>query len=386
MSVLYMTGNPTLSSTTRVLQGVFGDGSAAAGRPAGVIAVAGRGGFADWLAARGVPHLVVPMPVPPADAPVAAAAAAARLSWWARRRGVSLVHCNEHDIYPFGRLVARLLRVPVVCHVRFRVDREFCEWAFDVRRRPDALLWTSASQRDACRGAVAGVVPEDRQHLVYLGIDPDQFAGRPGDREATRAGWRAAAGDVVLGTAAAFEPRKRVPDFIEVVRRLRVRGLPVRGVYAGGPSPHFPDHPSQLQASHEAAGLGDRLVAAGRVDRMAAFYQGIDLYVSTSEMETFGNSVCEAMAARRPVVGYEGGSVREVIGPAGDVVPNGDLDALTEAAARLVGDAGFRHDRAAAGRARVLAEFTTDRVAGRFGEIHRALLFRTQPPAFGGQP
>ena len=61
---------------------------------------------------------------------------------WARRVRVDVIHCNEHNVYPFARLLRRLLARPIVCHVRYRFDRGFAEWAFANRRQPDALLWT----------------------------------------------------------------------------------------------------------------------------------------------------------------------------------------------------------------------------------------------------
>ena len=338
------------------------------------VAVSRPGAMADWLGEHGVPYVVAPMPAPSKTRPLSTGAAVLRLARWARRRGVSLVHCNEHDIYPFGRLVARLLRVPVVVHVRFHFSPGFAAWAFGGRRCPDALLWTSESQREACREAVAGVVPEDRQHLVYLGIAPDQFAGRSGDRERFRERWRIGEDEVILGTAAHFEPRKRTTDFIELIRRLRERRLPVRGAYAGGPSPHFPEHEEEVRRAHDRANLGDKLLALGRVKPIEPFYQGIDLFVSASEMETFGNSVCEAMAASKPVVAYEGGSVAEVVGEVGAVVADRDLDALTDAAARYVGDADLRARDGRAGRERVLENFTPARVAERFRAVHESVL------------
>ena len=347
------------------------------------VAVAADGQLARWLTERDVPHLVASMPAPSRTRPFATAAAVLRLALWARRRNAVLIHCNEHDVYPFGRLVARLLGVPVVCHVRFIIGRGFAEWAFGGRRRPDALVWNSRSQREACRDAVDGVVPENRQHLVHLAIDADQFAGRPGDRERLRQEWGVAEGEVVVGMASHFEPRKRIEDFIELIGRLNRRGLPVRGVYAGTSSAAFPEYADEVRRRHDSAGLGDRLSALGKVS-VEPFYQAIDLYVSASEMETFGNSVCEAMAASKPVVAYEGGSVAEVVGEVGAVVANRDLDALIEAAARYVADADLRARDGRAGRERVLENFTPAKVAERFRAVHESVLRPGTPAGASG--
>ena len=63
-----------------------------------------------------------------------------RVGRWAKARGVQVVHCNEHNVYPYGAWLARWLGVPIVCHMRFIVGADFARWAFGGRRAPDALI------------------------------------------------------------------------------------------------------------------------------------------------------------------------------------------------------------------------------------------------------
>jgi glycosyltransferase involved in cell wall biosynthesis len=56
------------------------------------------------------------------------------------------------------------------------------------------------------------------------------------------------------------------------------------------------------------------------------------MYVSTSFVETFGNSVVEAMLCGKPVLAYEGGSVKEVVGDAGFICKNGQIQEMVERA------------------------------------------------------
>ena len=52
-----------------------------------------------------MPTLVDAMPVPSRRMPWTILWHAARVARWARRRGVQVIHCNEHDVYPFAAVL-----------------------------------------------------------------------------------------------------------------------------------------------------------------------------------------------------------------------------------------------------------------------------------------
>jgi glycosyltransferase involved in cell wall biosynthesis len=90
--------------------------------------------------------------------------------------------------------------------------------------------------------------------------------------------------------------------------------------------------------------------------------------------EQFGRALVEAMACGIPVIGSDSGEIPRVIGDAGLVTPEGDVDALASALQRLISDDALRADLAQRGRARVLERFTHERIAERTVELYREVL------------
>src|SRR5262245_18392605 len=202
--VLYLTDTPHLGGTIRILEGWL----LLARRERMLdpyVAIRPGSAFQQWLTANNMPHLCNPFPTPSKWAPWSALWHAYPLLRWIRRHAIQVIHCNEHNIYPFCVILRRLSGLPLVCHIRYQVSRDYCQWAFGrPSRQPDALLWPSQQQRSDCASAIAGIVPADRQYLVPLGVDPTIFGARAKERELTRATWGFAPHEIVMGQACAL--------------------------------------------------------------------------------------------------------------------------------------------------------------------------------------
>jgi len=103
-------------------------------------------------------------------------------------------------------------------------------------------------------------------------------------------------------------------------------------------------------------GIADRVEILGYCDEaaMAAFYGSVDVLVvpsvpTTGWEEQFGRVVVEAMAGGVPVVSSTCGSLPEVVGDAGLLVPPGDVEALHACLAKLAMEPATRHALAARG-------------------------------------
>lgn len=191
--------------------------------------------------------------------------------------------------------------------------------------------------------------------LPQLGVDPSAF--QPVGRNLELQG-------VLVGYVGRLVPQKGLFVLLEAIARLSVD---VRLMVVG----NGPLKQAILEKAR-ALGVEGRLelhdgVAHHEVPR---YLQKMSVLVLPSVTtpawkEQFGHVLIEAMACGVPVIGSDSGAIPDVIGDAGLIVPEGNVDALAAAIQRLASTPALQNDLAARGRARVLAEYTNDAVARR---------------------
>jgi glycosyltransferase involved in cell wall biosynthesis len=352
LRVLYLTMNPNRASTTVPTEGWFRLLPARGLQP--VLVSRTDGGFQAWTRARGIPTYDNPLPFPDKRRLGPFLLALWRLRRVVRRHRIQLIHCNEQDVYPIGQYAARLCRVPVVVSVHFTMDRGFAEWAFGGRRQPARIFFVSRGNLEACRPAVDGVIDAARRRVMYNGLDLERFAPDPDRRERFRRAHRMEDA-VVVGVACALRPRKQLEHLVEAAARHD--DARVRVVIAGGPVPGDEAYAERLLRDARDR-LRDRLIVLGHLDELRDFYNGLDVFVNTSQEEACSISVMESLACGTPVLGYASKSVDDQILPeGGEIVAQDDVGQLARRLAAWTADGPALAARRAGARARAEAMF-----------------------------
>jgi len=196
---------------------------------------------------------------------------------------------------------------------------------------------------------------------VPLGVDPTFTPGpAPGDRPP------------YLLWVAAWGPHKGLPEALQVVERVAAAGLPHRLLLAGRQDPMMRMHVEKAVAASDVA---DRVDILGYVEDMAAVYRGAAALLMTSRAEGFGLPALEAMACGIPVVAFDNTSLPEVVGDAGLLVADGDVQTMASQVVELIRDEAMATDLARRGPVRA-ATFTWDRTVRGHVEVFAALLDR----------
>lgn len=176
-------------------------------------------------------------------------------------------------------------------------------------------------------------------------------------------------GEKLLVHVSNFRPVKRVEDVVNVFRKVRER-MPARLLLIG-------DGPDRSRIENMCRGCtyeGDMLLL-GKMTSPEAVVGSADLFLLTSETESFGLAALEAMACGVPVVSTDTGGTPEVNtnGVSGLLAPVGDVDRMAAAALEILGDEAT-HARYRAGALKEAARFSVERVLPRYEALYREVI------------
>lgn len=225
-----------------------------------------------------------------------------------------------------------------------------------VARRLNHVITVSQSSRDEIVEHLG--VRKGRIEVVPIGTDVDRFSPDP---DVARIPGK------VVTTASADVPLKGLATLIEAIAKVRTE-RPVELVVIGSAKPG-----GLVLDLVERYSLRGAVRFTGRVsdDELIGHLRSAEVAVVPSLFEGFSLPLVEAMACATPVVATTGGALPEVAGPDALLVPPGDAQALAGAIGQTLDDAELRARLGAAGRRRVVDNFTWRVAAQRTAEVYR---------------
>lgn len=124
----------------------------------------------------------------------------------------------------------------------------------------------------------------------------------------------AASGKLILSLPGRITRLKGHEDFIEIVRRLKKRGLPVYGLIAGGAAASKQRYLHKLRYRVRSMGLEHDIGFTGQRDDLKNILAMSNLVLSLStQPESFGRTTLEALRLGVPTAGYDHGGVGEIL-------------------------------------------------------------------------
>lgn len=293
-----------------------------------------------------------------------------------REQRVQVVHAHLTYAVIWGVLACRLAKVPIVAtlHVAptsasgFQRDsiREWLMIEF-LRWRRATILAVS----EAVRGAFVAKynLPPYRIQVIHNGVKVVTFERRNPERGIQlRQQFRFPQNAKVLITVAVLRAPKGVDILLRALPAI-LRAVPELRLLVVGEGPTR-DSWTRL-AAH--LGVDEAVHWAGYRQDVPALLAGSDLFVLPSREDAFPTVLLEAMAAELPIVATNVGGIPEIINsPAvGVLVPPRDPAALAKEITELLQQDKTRKTIAAAGRRRVVEQFSGQRWMDRLMTAYR---------------
>ncbi len=282
-----------------------------------------------------------------------------------------LLHTHEFKSDLLGWPVARHLGRPwIATDHHLAVDKSHLLRLFaalDRRalRRADAVIVPSYSQ--ALR--LQEVVPPERVHIIYHGIDATAFAQSAGNaRPLVRKRYGVADNEPVIAVFGRLEPVKGHADLLEAARLMLQMRSDLHFWIVGEGSLD-----KALQRRAHALGIAGAVRFLGYQQDVAPLMAASDLIVLPSRHESFGIVLIEAMSLGKPILASAVGGVSEVIpdGIGGILVPPGQPAELSRRALRLLADPAWAAALGRAGQHRVQTLFTIKPMVERVAALYR---------------
>lgn len=217
-----------------------------------------------------------------------------------------------------------------------------------------------------------------RPAVIYNGVDPEIFRPLPPDGEIQKQLGLPPGQKNTIIYAGRLIGWKGIGELLRAVAILK-DAFPLRLIIVGAGE----SRPSWQNLSDQL-GIAEKTTFTGFIpsQELPRYYSLADVGVFPSLAdETFGISICEAMACKVPVVSTRVGGIPEVVedGGTGFLVPPKSPQELAEKIAVLLRDEPLRKNMGEMARQKVLDKFTWSKVTGRLLNVYGEMMGSQRP-------
>lgn len=288
-----------------------------------------------------------------------------------------LIHCHLPLAGLIGRVVGRLLKVPVIYSEHNLQERYHpltrlanrCTW-----RWQQHVIAVSGEVRTSIRRALSPEVPVT---TVLNGVDCQEFVPSGTDTESVRVELGLPPQGRLITTIAVFRKQKRLDLWLKAAARIAERDPELNFLIVGD----GPERPT-VEALVAELGLTSKVILPGLKSPIKPYLAASDIFFMSSDFEGLPVAMLEAMATGVPVVATLAGGIGEVIQDSsmGLTCAVGDVEGMVANLERLLGDPQELQRVARNGRARVEEAFSLRRMRAEIESIYQSLIPVPKPP------
>lgn len=216
--------------------------------------------------------------------------------------------------------------------------------------------------------------------MPQLGVDETLFTPKAQPKLAAKVGLES--GEFVIGFVGRFVPEKGIMTLLDAL--VKIKDKPWKLLLLGRG-----ELKDEILQKAEEKGIKDRIILIESVphDEVADYINLMSTLILPSETtykfktltsvgwkEQFGHVIIEAMACKVPVIGSDSGEIPHVIGDAGLIFPEGNVEELANRLEQLIDNQDLTENLAQMGYAKAMAQYTNIALAKQQLEFYQELV------------
>ena len=180
------------------------------------------------------------------------------------------------------------------------------------------------------------VIPATKISIIPLGVDVNHFLSKTYSRSEAQKLLKCSTTSTLIGVIGRIESKKGQLFLTKALKELRQNGEDVALLIVGAPTIDDPNsivYNEQLIDYIKNNDLSEFVFFSGFTKDISQFYGAIDLFVMSSESETFGMVTLEAMLSQKPIIGTNAGGTPELLnqGEYGELYQYGNSQSFVKA-------------------------------------------------------
>lgn len=287
-----------------------------------------------------------------------------------RQWNVDLIHTNS-SVTPIGAFLAEFLSLPHVWHVRefgkrdFDLDYDWGEVLFEAfMNRANSTIAVSESVRCHVLSDI-----NSPSYVVYNGVISEARMEHMSKKDKSTTSKGAPYTFAIVGQ---ISPAKGQSQALRALYQLKQEGIEACLLVAGDGAS---EHVEALHQHCESLGLKDCVSFLGYVSDPFEVYREADAVLMCSPHEAMGRVTAEAMAAARPVIGYDSDGTAELIDEKQNgLLYDGTVQHLAECMSRFIDSPGWARSLGLAGKKKASREFINEEYAQKVFGVFRNLV------------
>ncbi len=239
----------------------------------------------------------------------------------------------------------------------------------DTLESADAITFVSRALQEEARKLFN---LNDYGSVIYNFVDEERF--KPCDKE-TKNKRREEIGvpldAIVVYHASNFRPVKKTELIVDAAKELRERENIYFLMVGDGPQKADLEEKAKMEYN-----LGNKIIFIGKQEDVLPYIHASDMSILTSERESFGLALLEAMSCELPALGSDVGGIPEVISheKSGYVFENGNVDQMVHYIQKLAEDSDLRLRMGLAAKKMAVTEFSRKKGVDSYEQLYHSLV------------